>query len=119
MNPIIISTRIEQKNEGERLVVQPLVIRTSLQFNQFLATTESTVPGFIEPPSVIPSAAPGPSVGQMLLAKDGWLKKHQDEDSSVPLPGTVGHRRGGLGFDSRETQRSEIMKKTLDRLNKL
>ncbi len=55
----------------------------------------------------------------MLLAKDGWLKKHQDEDSSVPLPGTVGHRRGGLGFDSRETQRSEIMKKTLDRLNKL
>lgn len=55
----------------------------------------------------------------MLLAKDGWLKKHQDDDSSVPLMGTVGYRRGGLGFDNMETQRSEIMKKTLDRLNKL
>ena len=82
-------------------------------------TTESTIPGFVEPPSVVPTAAPGPSIGQMLLAKDGWLKKHQEEDSSVPLSGTVGFRRGGLGFDSRETQRSEIMKKTLDRLNKL
>lgn len=68
-----------------------------------------------------------PSIGEMLLAKDGWLKKHQDGEDDVNGMqmglGVAGNRRGGLGFNdhssSQNSYRSDITQKTLDRLNKL
>lgn len=74
------------------------------------------------------SAQPAqPSIGEMLLAKDGWLKKHQDGEEDVNGMqmdlGIAGNRRGGLGFNdhssSQNSYRSDITQKTLDRLNKL
>lgn len=51
----------------------------------------------------------------MLLAKEGWLKKEEEPE----VTGMVGNRRGGLGYDDKAaTMRSEIIRKTLDRLNK-
>lgn len=51
----------------------------------------------------------------MLLAKEGWLKKEEEPE----VTGVVGNRRGGLGYDDKAaSMRSEIIRKTLDRLNK-
>ena len=65
-----------------------------------------------------------PSIGELLLAKDGWLKKHRDDDDDPVVGlGTTGNRRSGLGFENgspyQHSNHSNIMQKTLDRLNKL
>lgn len=97
--------------------------------------SDMCVPGFSIPvntvsnptsSSTIPASAQSatPSIGELLLAKDGWMKKYrEDDDDSVIGLGTTGNRRSGLGFENgnpnQHSNHSNIMQKTLDRLNKL
>ena len=97
--------------------------------------SDMSVPGFsissntVSNPTssfVTPSSAQSatPSIGELLLAKDGWLKKHRDDDDDPVVGlGTTGNRRSGLGFENgspyQHSKHSNIMQKTLDRLNKL
>ena len=94
------------------------------------------VPGFSMPSSTVSNPTSSaqsaqsaqsvtPSIGELLLAKDGWLKKHRDDDDDNPVVGlgTTGNRRSGLGFENsnlyQNANHSKIMQKTLERLNKL
>ena len=66
----------------------------------------SVIPRYEDPDSpVIPGYSriqekkpEAPSIGQMLLAKDGWLQKHKDEN--ISLVGQASSNRGGLGYSS-------------------
>ena len=53
--------------------------------------------------------APAPSIGQMLLAKDGWLQKHKEENVSVV--GQTSSNHGGLGYQSMILEGDNFLKK--------
>lgn len=50
-----------------------------------------------------------PSIGQMLLAKDGWLQKHKEENVSVV--GQTSSNHGGLGYQSMILEGDNFLKK--------
>lgn len=68
------------------------------------------------PDAVIPGYSRGqekkveaPSIGQMLLAKDGWLQKHKEENVSVV--GQTSSNHGGLGYQSMILEGDNFLKK--------
>ena len=87
-------------------------------------TVSNPASSFVTPSSAQSAQSATPSIGELLLAKDGWLKKHRDDDDDPVVGlGTTGNRRSGLGFENgspyQHSKHSNIMQKTLDRLNKL
>ena len=99
------------------VIQQPAVVPTAQ--NGWISSGASrdnttVIPGYasIPPPPMPPMPAPpamppappappvpaAPSIGEMLLAKDRWLRKHDLDD--VDVVGHASSNRGGLGFQS-------------------
>lgn len=118
---LVSLTQYKDRAEERRRAVGSTAITNPKPAAQPVVTvpTGEVVPGYSAPRPIAKApaqeTAPVPSIGQMLLAKEGWLKKEEEPE----VTGMVGNRRGGLGYDDKAaTMRSEIIRKTLDHLNK-
>ena len=113
---LVSLTQYKDRAEERRRAVGSTAITNPKPAAQPVVTvpTGEVVPGYSAPRPIAKApaqeTAPVPSIGQMLLAK---------EEEEPEVTGMVGNRRGGLGYDDKAaTMRSEIIRKTLDRLNK-
>lgn len=85
----------------------------SFAFRAMEAPKDAVIPGFArgarEQEEERRKKAEAPSIGQMLLAKDGWLKKHKEE--SVSVVGQTSSNHGGLGYQSMILEGDNFLKK--------
>lgn len=78
----------------------------STNYRPMEMTNDAVIPGHSR---MQEKKSEAPSIGQMLLAKDGWLQKHKEEQVSVV--GQTSSNHGGLGYQSMILEGDNFLKK--------